>query len=306
MLEECREHLALAPGELFCDCTFGLGGHSRELAAALLPDGAEVAFDQDQTVLDEGSRRLTAALPSLHFKPLHANFRQIDQALVDLEVAGADAFLFDLGISSVQVDRPERGFSYAHDAPLDMRMDPDKQTLTAAELLNTANEAELIRILREYGEERQAPRIVRAIVARRRQKPLERTSELADLIYQAIPAALRKSGGHPAKRTFQALRIYLNDELGALSEGLDAAIRWLNPGGRLVVISYHSLEDRIVKRQLTQNAKACICPPEQPVCTCGGLPVLSAISHGALIPSPAEVARNPRARSAKLRWAVKR
>jgi 16S rRNA (cytosine1402-N4)-methyltransferase len=216
-----------------------------------------------------------------------------------------DAVLFDLGVSSVQIDLPSRGFSYAQDAPLDMRMDPGNQSITAEEIINTSNQADLAWILRAYGEERWAERIAAAIVRRRALSQLRTTSELVELIYDAVPAYARRKGGNPAKRSFQALRIAVNDELGALRTGLDAAIRWLNPNGRVVVISYHSLEDRIVKELFVKLRQGCECPPEQPICTCGLVPVLSRTSGRPRVPDVAEIEKNARASSAKLRWAIK-
>jgi 16S rRNA (cytosine1402-N4)-methyltransferase len=215
----------------------------------------------------------------------------------------ADAILFDLGVSSMQVDRPERGFSYATDAPLDMRMDPASE-LSARELVNEAGERELTRIFKDYGEERYARQIARAIV-RRREHPIERTGELVELIRSAIPAPARFGDGHPAKRVFQALRIAVNDELGSLERALPAALQMLRPGGRLAVISFHSLEDRIAKRFLRAQEKGCTCPPDFPVCVCGSEPVMRATPRRAIRPSAAEVARNPRAQSARLRVGTK-
>jgi 16S rRNA (cytosine1402-N4)-methyltransferase len=216
----------------------------------------------------------------------------------------ADALLFDLGVSSMQIDRPERGFSYRTDAPLDMRMDPAAE-LSASDLVNEAGERELTRIFREYGEERYARPIARAIVRRRREQPFERTGELVDTIKSAIPAPARFGEGHPAKRVFQALRIAVNDELGSLETALPSALEMLRPGGRLAVISFHSLEDRIVKRFLRARERGCTCPPDFPVCVCGHEPELRAHSRRPIKPSPAELAANPRASSARLRAAVK-
>jgi 16S rRNA (cytosine1402-N4)-methyltransferase len=216
----------------------------------------------------------------------------------------ADAILMDLGVSSMQVDRPERGFSYAADAPLDMRMDTSAET-TAADLVNTLDERELEQVFRQYGEERYARQISRAIGRRRRERPYERTGELVDTIKAAIPAPARFGDGHPAKRVFQALRIAVNDELGVLEEALPAAVEMLRPGGRLAVISFHSLEDRLVKRFIRAEARGCTCPPDFPICVCGNEPVLRALTRKAVRPGPAELAHNPRAGSARLRAAVK-
>jgi 16S rRNA (cytosine1402-N4)-methyltransferase len=216
-----------------------------------------------------------------------------------------DGFLFDLGVSSPQLDFPERGFSYREDAPLDMRMDPGHQTLTAAEVIATYDEADLARIIRDFGEEKWAARIASFIAEKRTHQPIATTMQLVDVIKAAIPAAARREGGHPAKRTFQALRIEINRELDVLKSGLEAAIRWLAPGGRIAVISYHSLEDRIVKTTFNELARGCVCPPDLPVCTCGHEPVLRVLTRKAIVPSAEEIENNPRARSAKLRAAEK-
>jgi 16S rRNA (cytosine1402-N4)-methyltransferase len=239
-------------------------------------------------------------------KLLKGNFADLDGLLTEARIPYADAILMDLGVSSPQIDVPDRGFSFKADAPLDMRMDPGHQTLTAAEVIATYDEADLARIFREYGEERWATRIAAFIVAARGRRPLVTTTDLVDVIKAAVPASARRSGGHPAKRVFQALRIEVNDELGALRRGLEAAIRWLATGGRIAVISYHSLEDRIVKRVFADNAQGCTCPPGMPVCTCGHQPVLRVLTRRAIVPSDEEIEMNPRARSAKLRVAEKR
>ena len=214
-----------------------------------------------------------------------------------------DGFLFDLGVSSPQLDRADRGFSYHAEAPLDMRMDPASGGLSAADVVDTYDEADLARILRDYGEERWASRIASFIVAARDRHPIATTGELVEIVKAAVPAAARREGPHPARRTFQALRIEVNDELGVLERGLRSAVAWLNPGGRLVVISYHSLEDRIVKRVFTELSQDCTCPPDLPVCVCGRVPVLSVITKKPIVPTAEEIERNPRARSARLRVA---
>jgi 16S rRNA (cytosine1402-N4)-methyltransferase len=305
MLEQTQEQLALRAGETFLDATLGGGGHALALVAALQPGGHLLGIDQDDEALAVASKRIRCRFPDLHFTPLAGNFAQLDELLTELNIPGIDAALLDLGVSSPQLDTPQRGFSYAQEAPLDMRMNPGKQSKTAAEIVNTANAADLTWIIRSYGEERWAARIAAAIVRHREQAPLQTTSELVELIREAIPNAARRRGGNPAKRTFQALRIAVNDELEALRIGLDAAIRWLNPGGRIVVISYHSLEDRIVKQCFAELRRGCVCPPEQPVCSCGQKPVFCAMSGKALRPSAAELEHNSRSASAKLRWGVK-
>ena len=227
----------------------------------------------------------------------------MDSLLVQAEVPSVNGFLFDLGVSSVQIDTPSRGFSFKEDGPLDMRMNPSNQTLTAAEIVNTYNASDLARIIRQYSDEKWASRIAEFIVEARKSQPLTRSYQLVDVIKAAVPASARRSGGHPAKRTFQALRIEVNSELGVLRKGLEAAIRWLAPGGYLVVISYHSLEDRIVKELFKQYSRGCTCPPDLPVCVCGNEPILKQITRKPVLPTPEEIERNPRSRSAKLRVA---
>ena len=229
----------------------------------------------------------------------------MDELLLKCEIPGVDAFLFDLGVSSPQLDMKARGFSFKENGPLDMRMDPGKQTLTAAEVINTYNAADLARIIRVYSDEKWASRIAEFIVRQREKAPIETSEQLVDVIKAAIPASARRAGGHPAKRTFQAIRIEVNSELTVLEKGLEAAVRWLNPGGKLVVISYHSLEDRIVKAALAAGANRCTCPPDLPVCVCGKKPILEVVTRKPITPTQEEIARNPRARSAKLRVARK-
>jgi 16S rRNA (cytosine1402-N4)-methyltransferase len=289
------------PGETVVDCTFGAGGHSALLAARLRGDGKLIAIDRDPTVEEHYERFRRGA--GVKTRLLHGEFSVVLQQLADNGVQ-ADAILMDLGVSSMQLDRPERGFSYAADAPLDMRMDPSNPT-SAYELVNEGDERELADIFRRYGEERYARQIARAIVRERTRKPLERTAELVDVIRGAIPAPARFGEGHPAKRVFQALRIEVNDELGAVERALPAAEAMLRPGGRLAVISFHSLEDRIVKRYLRNAEQGCTCPPDFPVCTCGSAPTMRATPRRAVRPTQAEIAGNPRAQSARLRVGVK-
>ena len=300
LADEVREALAVRPGETVVDATFGAGGHSALLAGDL-SGGKLIAIDRDPSVRPyfDSVRKRTG----VQGRFLRGEFSDVLAQLAANDVR-ADAILFDLGVSSMQVDRPERGFSYATDAPLDMRMDPSSD-LSARELVDEAGERELTRIFREYGEERYARQIARAIVRRRRERPIERTGELVELIRASIPAPARFGEGHPAKRVFQALRIAVNDELGALEHALPSALEMLRPGGRLAVISFHSLEDRIVKRFLRAEEKGCTCPPDFPVCVCGHEPALRALSRRPIKPSPAELAANPRAASARLRAAVK-
>ena len=301
LADEVREALAVQPGETVVDATFGAGGHSGLLAADLRGSGKLIAIDRDPSVRPhfDSVRKRTG----VQGRFLRGEFSDVLAQLAANDVR-ADAILFDLGVSSMQVDRPERGFSYATDAPLDMRMDPASD-VSARELVNEAGERELTRIFKEYGEERYARQIARAILRRRREQPIERTSELVEIIRSAIPAPARFGDGHPAKRVFQALRIAVNDELGAIEHALPSALEMLRPGGRLAVISFHSLEDRIVKRFLRAQEKGCTCPPDFPVCVCGHEPALRALSRRPIKPSPGELAANPRAASARLRAAVK-
>ncbi len=304
---ESLELLTLKTQQTFVDATLGFAGHSYEAAKALGPQGTLIGIDQDEVALAAARERLSE-LPAdrcPRLELLHGNFGFLDELLLSVEVPGIDAILFDLGVSSVQIDTPARGFSFKENAPLDMRMDPGKQTLTAAEVINTYNAADLTRIIRDYSDEKWASRIASFIVKAREEAPIEQSAQLVELIKAAIPASARRAGGHPAKRTFQALRIEVNSELAMLRSGLDAAVRWLNPGGVIVVISYHSLEDRIVKDCFTSYANRCDCPPDLPVCVCGKPPILDIITRKPVVPSDEEIASNPRARSAKLRAARK-
>lgn len=303
MLQEVLDALQLKSGSVVCDCTLGGAGHSVKMAAQLGEDGLLLGVDQDDFALEAAGARLDSEVPVTPHKLLKGNFGDLDELLCSAEVPGVDAFLFDLGVSSPQLDIPQRGFSYNEDAPLDMRMDPRNNTLNAFEVVNHYNEADLARILSLYGEEKFARQIARQIVQRRENQPIRTTFELVDAIKAGIPAAARRHGGHPAKKSFQAIRIEVNHELDVLERGLDAATRWLNPGGRICVISYHSLEDRIVKNHFKEMAQGCICPPDIPVCVCGRVPILKIITKKPLVASAEEVQRNPRARSAKIRVA---
>ncbi|GAA6488520.1 16S rRNA (cytosine(1402)-N(4))-methyltransferase RsmH [Gordonibacter urolithinfaciens] len=308
LLAECLEQSNLKPQQTFVDATLGGAGHSLEMAKLIGPGGTLIGIDQDEVALAAARSRLEALpdeqRPNLEL--LRGNFGDMDDLLVSAEVPGVDAFLFDLGVSSVQIDTPSRGFSFKENGPLDMRMDPGKTTLTAAEIVNTYNAADLTRIIRAYSDEKWASRIADFIVRSRANGRIETSEQLVDIIKAAIPASARRAGGHPAKRTFQALRIEVNSELDVLRRGLDAAVRWLNPGGRLVVISYHSLEDRIVKETFNAYANRCTCPPDLPVCVCGKEPILDLVTRKPILPTAGEIERNPRARSAKLRVARKR
>ncbi|WP_273448050.1 16S rRNA (cytosine(1402)-N(4))-methyltransferase RsmH [Thermophilibacter provencensis] len=305
MLDEVLAELDPRPGEVVCDCTLGGAGHSVELARRVAPDGLSLGIDQDDMALTAASERLSREVPEASVHLLRGNFGDLDDLLVEAEVPGVDCFLFDLGVSSPQLDIPERGFSYHEDAPLDMRMNSGNHTLTAAEVVNTYNEADLTRILRVYGDERFASRIARRIVERRSKAPVETTLQLVEIVKEAIPAAARRHGGHPARKTFQALRIEVNHELDVLDRGLRAAVRWANPGGRICVISYHSLEDRIVKHVFSELSQGCTCPPDLPVCVCGHVPIVDVRTRRPLVASDEEVAANPRSRSALMRVAVK-
>ena len=298
---EVRELLAVRPGETVVDATFGAGGHSRLLAADLAGEGKLVAIDRDPGAKPLFDRFKAAAGVDVRF--LRGDFSVVLTQLAANDVR-ADAILLDLGVSSMQIDQPERGFSYATDAPLDMRMDPSSEP-SAQEIVNTWDERELATVFRRYGEERYARPIARAIVRRRQTTPFSRTGELVDTIKLAIPTPARFGEGHPAKRVFQALRIAVNDELGALETALPAVLTMLRPGGRLGVISFHSLEDRIVKQFIAEKAKGCTCPPEFPICVCGKEPELRSLTRKPVRPSAREVDANPRSSSARLRVAVK-
>jgi 16S rRNA (cytosine1402-N4)-methyltransferase len=301
LADEVRELLAVRPGETVIDATFGAGGHAALLAADLQGRGKLIAIDRDPGVRAYFDRFAKSAGVQTRF--LRGDFAVVLDQLAQNGVE-ADAILLDLGVSSMQIDRPERGFSYAADAPLDMRMDPSAD-VTAAGIVNEAAERDLTTIFRRYGEERYARQIAKAIVRRRRERPFERTGDLVETIKAAIPAPARFGDGHPAKRVFQALRIAVNDELGSLEAALPAAFSMLRPGGRLAVISFHSLEDRMVKRFMRDLERGCECPPDFPVCVCGREPELRSVSRKALRPSAREVAANPRASSARLRVGIK-
>ena len=301
LADEVRALLAMRPGQTVVDATFGAGGHARVLAQDLRGEGKLVAIDRDPGAKPYFDRFKAGAGVDVRF--LRGDFAIVLAQLAANDVK-ADAILLDLGISSMQVDRPERGFSYATDAPLDMRMDPSSEQ-TAAAIVNTWDEKELVTVFRRYGEERFAVPIARAIVRRRAERPFTRTGDLVDVIKLAIPTPARFGEGHPAKRVFQALRIAVNDELGQLEAALPAAVAMLRPGGRLAVISFHSLEDRIVKRFFAEGAKGCTCPPEFPVCVCGKEPTLRLLTRKPVRPGARETESNPRAASARLRAAVK-
>jgi 16S rRNA (cytosine1402-N4)-methyltransferase len=301
LADEVRRLLAVKSGETVVDATFGAGGHAALLASDLGGSGKLIAIDRDPSArayFDRLARR-----SSVQTRFLRGDFAVVLSQLAENGVK-ADAVLLDLGISSMQIDRPERGFSYAVDAPLDMRMDTSAD-VTAAGIVNEADERDLATIFKRYGEERYARPIARAIVHRRKERPFERTADLVETIRAAIPAPARFGDGHPAKRVFQALRIAVNDELGSLEAALPSAFSMLRPGGRIAVISFHSLEDRVVKRFLRDLERGCECPPDFPVCVCGKEPELRALARKPIRPSAEELAVNPRAASARLRVGVK-
>ena len=302
LLAEVLQQLSPHPGSVIVDCTLGGAGHAKRIADLLAPTGTLVGIDQDDAALI--AARDTLRLGQ-HVFLIKGNFGELDRLLTEVGIAYADGFLFDLGVSSPQLDLAERGFSYHTDAPLDMRMDPSAGGITAADVVSSYQESDLARVIRVYGEERWASRIAAFIVAARARRPVTTTLELVEVIKNAVPAAARRGGPHPARRTFQALRIEVNRELEVLDAALRSAVRWLAPHGRIVVISYHSLEDRIVKRAFADLARGCVCPPEIPVCTCGTVPILRVLTSRAVTPTAEEVEANPRARSAKLRAAEK-
>lgn len=301
LLEECLTALNIQPDGIYLDGTLGRAGHSLEIVRRLTT-GRLIGVDRDETAIAAARERLADYMDRVTL--VHRNFDQLGEILEELGLDGVDGMLFDLGVSSPQLDDAERGFSYMHDAPLDMRMDRTA-TLTAREVVNEWPYEELRRILIEYGEERYAPAIASAICRRREERNVETTAELAELIRQAMPARALREKQHPAKRSFQAIRIAVNGELEALEPMLRSACEALKPGGRLAVISFHSLEDRIVKKTLQQLATGCICPPEFPVCVCGRQPKLKLITRKPVTAGSAELTYNPRARSAKLRVAEK-
>ena len=301
LLEPCMDALAIKPDGIYVDGTAGGGGHSFEIARRLTT-GCLIAIDQDEAAIKAASSKL-APLGD-RAQVVRSNFRHVADVLDTLGIEKIDGILLDLGVSSYQLDTPERGFSYMADAPLDMRMDMRAEK-NAYSVVNTYSEQDLRRILFDYGEERFAGRIASRIVEARAQKPIETTGELTALIKSAIPAAARDGGHHPAKRSFQAIRIEVNSELDVIRPALEAAAKRLKKGGRMAVITFHSLEDRIVKRAMQDMARGCTCPPEFPVCVCGKKPKLKVLTRKPIVSGEAELEENPRARSAKLRVAEK-
>ena len=301
LLSETIDGLSIKPDGVYVDCTLGGGGHSLEILKRL-DTGRLIAVDQDADAIAASKLRLAEYLQKITF--VHDNFSNIGQNLAELGVDGIDGAVIDLGVSSYQLDTPERGFSYMHDEPLDMRMDPGT-SLTAREVVNTYDEERLKKLIYDYSEERFAGRIAAKICAARAEKPIETTFELVDIIRSAIPAKAREDGPHPAKRTFQAIRIEVNSELSVIEPTLRALTDALKPGGRLAVITFHSLEDRIVKQTFAELSRGCTCPPDFPVCVCGKKPVIKLTTHKPILPSERELCENPRSRSAKLRIAEK-
>ena len=301
LLQECLDALNIRPDGIYVDGTLGRAGHSLEIVKRLTT-GRLIGIDRDETAIAAAQERLADYADRVTL--VHSNFDRIGDILAELHIDGADGMLFDLGVSSPQLDDAERGFSYMHDAPLDMRMDRSAY-LTAREVVNGWSYEELRRILFEYGEERYAPAIARRIVQTREQRPIETTLELVEVIKSAMPPAALREKQHPAKRSFQAIRIAVNGELDALPPMLEAATEHLNPGGRLAVISFHSLEDRIIKKTMQELATGCTCPPEFPVCVCGKKPKLKLVGRKPIVSGAEELEHNPRARSAKLRVAEK-
>ncbi|MTI85254.1 MAG: 16S rRNA (cytosine(1402)-N(4))-methyltransferase RsmH [Firmicutes bacterium] len=302
MLEEVMEGLNLFPGGLYVDCTAGGGGHSEEILRRTSPDGKLLALDQDPDALNAVSRRLQDYVERLWLE--RANFIELNVVLNKLQISNVDGILFDLGVSSYQLDNPARGFSYMEDAPLDMRMDPSQQE-TAAHLVQKASKKKLTDIIKKYGEEKWASRIADFIVRERKKQAIETTVQLVEIIKAAVPASARRKGPHPAKRTFQALRIAVNKELEILEDALRGAVGELSPGGRICIISFHSLEDRVVKEVFKELSDPCTCPRDFPQCVCGLKPSLKRVTRKPIVPSPEELDQNSRSRSAKLRIAEK-
>lgn len=298
LLEECIENLNIKPDGIYVDGTLGGGGHSAEICRLLSEEGVLIGIDRDQDALAAAKQRLAEFRCRKYF--VQSNYSDIKEILRELDIHNIDGALLDLGVSSFQLDNSQRGFSYMHDAPLDMRMNRD-DAFTAFDVVNSYSQQELTRIISAYGEEKWAGRIASFIVNGRKKEPIETTGQLAALIKAAIPAKARREGPHPAKRTFQAIRIEVNDELGQLGHAVEAFCDVLSPGGRLCVISFHSLEDRIVKEIIARRANPCICPAEFPVCVCGKTADIAKVSRKPILPGEEELKMNPRSRSAKLR-----
>lgn len=298
LLEETIDSLDIKPEGIYVDGTLGGGGHALRICERLNDKGRLIGIDQDKDAIAAATKRLEGHSKKVTI--VHSNYQDIDSVLGNLSIGGVDGIVLDLGVSSYQLDNVERGFTYREDTPLDMRMD-QSSTLTAKDIVNDYSEQELYRVIRDYGEDGFAKNIAKHIVKAREEKPIETTGELNEIIKAAIPAKVRKGQGHPSKKTFQAIRIELNKELEVLENSLDKMIELLNPGGRLSIITFHSLEDRIVKNIFRKNMNPCICPPEFPVCTCGKKPTGKVITRKPIVPSDKELMENRRAKSSKLR-----
>ncbi len=302
LLEETIDNLNIDPKGIYADGTLGGGGHSELICSKLSEEGLLIGIDQDREALAHAEKRLEKH--SNRFEFVNNNFSNIKEVLTELGIEKINGLVLDLGVSSYQLDNKERGFSYMQDAKLDMRMDRNR-SLTAEEVVNTYSEKELQKVIKLYGEEKWASRIAKFIVLERQEKEIETTGELVEIIKKAVPAAARRNGPHPAKRTFQAIRIEVNNELGILEKTVKDVSEVLAEGGRICIITFHSLEDRIIKNVYKELARGCICPPELPICRCDNEPILKVITRKPIYPSDMEIETNPRARSAKLRVAEK-
>ncbi|MDN5322143.1 MAG: rRNA (cytosine1402-N4)-methyltransferase [Clostridia bacterium] len=302
LLNEIIDILNPQPGDIFVDCTLGGGGHSKAILERTLPHGYLIGIDQDLNALNAARKNLSRYKDNIIF--VHSNYKNLDEIISKYSPEGINGILFDLGVSSHQLDEKERGFSYMQDAPLNMRMN-QTNSFSARDLINSYSEEMLADIIKEYGEERWAKRIAQFIVQARNKKSIETTGELVEIIKAAIPARARKDGPHPAKRTFQAIRIAVNEELDVLEQALDIAVKWLKKGGKIGVISFHSLEDRIVKERFKYLAQKCVCPSEIPICQCNKKALIKILTRKPVVANKEELATNPRARSAKFRAAVK-
>jgi S-adenosyl-methyltransferase MraW len=300
LLDECIEYLNINQEGIYIDGTIGGAGHSSEIYRRLGENGRLIGLDQDSFAVETSTKRLSEINSLANFKVVNTNFKNIRSACNDLEISEVDGILLDLGVSSHQLDEASRGFSYQHDAPLDMRMDR-RSELSAYEVVNKYSEQEIYRIIRDYGEEKWASRIAKFIVEARQTKPVETTYDLVDVIKRAVPSSARRDGPHPAKRTFQAIRIAVNNELGILSDTIEDCVELLKSGGRLCIITFHSLEDRIVKLQFNKMVNPCTCPPTFPACVCGKRPRAVLVNKKPIVSQEQELEENPRARSAKLR-----
>lgn len=303
LLDECIENLNIKEDGVYVDCTMGGAGHSKEIVKRLSDKGLFIGFDQDKNAIATAKERLSEYSDRVKF--VHSNFENIKEELEKLGIDKIDGVLADLGVSSHQLDEADRGFSYMHDAPLDMRMDI-RQSFSAYDVVNTYSEEDLARIIRDYGEDNWAKRIAKFIVEERQNKPIENTGELVEVIKKAIPKKARIDGPHPAKRTFQAIRIEVNNELGVINKMIRDAVSMMNKGGRVCIITFHSLEDRIVKNEFKELSLSCICPPALPICQCDKVSEVKVITRKPILPSDEEIEMNPRARSAKLRVAEKK